>query len=125
MTTPADLIRNNAAQSLGIDPAMVEQVWIARAPLTHQLHQDDVYAISTKGARKHANETKILEITRRFMDDDWGEIKCREDIEKNQHNTRRDQGIVMGLYSVDDGTVLWVQQNHRFVPPTVMLPEEQ
>ena len=70
MTTPADLIHNNAAQLLGIDPAMVEKVWIAHTPLTHQLHQDDVYAISTKGARKHADEPKILEITRRFMADD-------------------------------------------------------
>ena len=125
MTTPADLIRNNAAQSLGIDPAMVEQVWIAHAQLTHQLHQDDVYAISTKGARKHADERKILEITRRFMADDWGEIEYREDIEKNQRNADRDRGIITGLYTVDDGTVPWVKQNHRFVPPTVMLPEER
>ena len=124
MATAAEKLREEAAKALEAEPAEVEEIWMATHPETHQLHREDVYAISTDGAREHVDEAQIGDIARRFMAGDWGDIEYEEDREQNRHNIRRERGIVMGVYTAPDGKTLWALQHHRYVPPTIMLPEE-
>ena len=124
MATAAEKLREEAARALGAEPADVEEIWMGTHPDTHRLHRGEVYAISTEGTRDHLDEAQIDELARRFMAGDWGEIRYEEDRAQNRQNARRDRGIVMGVYTAPDGTTLWALQHHRYVPPTIMLPEE-
>lgn len=92
----------------------------------HELHQDGPrLMISTQGARNHADDEHLWSIYRRFIKQDWGELRYQEDLDQNNRNANRERGILFGIYSAPDGAPLWIQQNHRYAPPTVMLPEER
>ena len=82
-------------------------------------------AIATKGAREHASEEEILIMARNLLDRDWGAVKYQDDIDQNERNSRTERGTVFGIYTAQDGTTLWTMQSHRYLPPTVMLPEER
>ena len=103
----------------------VRQAWTDGLPGTHRLHQDDrVFAISTQGARRHASEEQILDMAARLLEGNWGDVQFQEDRDRNGQNRRRERGTIFGIYKAPDGTALWATQSHRFVPPTIMLPEE-
>lgn len=124
MTQAQDMI-DTAASALNMPEAQVKDAWQSRVPSTHRLHHRDVLVFSTPGARKHADEATILSMARRFYNQDWGEMDYPEDMEQNRRNVRRDRGILFGVYSAPDGETLWIQQDHRFVPATLMLPAER
>ena len=115
------------AQQLLIDQTMnIEAVWSRNLPDSHRIIENEqVIAISTKGARAHAEDGEILKMADRLLDGDWGEVEYQEDRDQNERNVQRDQGTIFGIYSAGDGTKLWAMQGHRLVPPTVMLPEER
>lgn len=93
----------------------------------HILHHDGPrhLAISTEGARQHLNDEDIWSLYRRFIKQDWGNIRFQEDIDRNERNAKRERGILLGIYQAPDGTPIWIQQNHRYAPPTLMLPAER
>ena len=123
--SPSDAFREKAQAALKLD-AQVTQAWMADRPGTQRLHRDaNAYAISTQGARRHAQEAEILRMAARLLSQDWGDIEYQEDTLQNEENARRDQGAVMGVYQARDGVTLWAMQAHRFVPPTIMLPDER
>ena len=118
--------RERAQRALRDPGADIETAWMERLPPSHQLTEDeDVVAISTKGARRHASQEEILGMAGKLLAGDWGEVGYEEDIEQNQANHGRDQGVIFGIYPAQDGKKLWAMQGHRFVPPTVMLSEER
>ena len=93
----------------------------------HVLYHDGPQhlAITTEGARQHLNDEQIWALYRRFIKQDWGNIRFQEDIDRNGRNAKRERGILLGIYHAPDGTEVWIQQNHRYAPPTIMLPEER
>ena len=104
----------------------VREVWRSRIPATHRLHEDSrCFAISTPGARAHADEQLILEIARRLLSGDWGMVDFQQDHDQNDRNAAQERGTIMGIYETPAGTRLWATQSHRFLPPTVMMPEER
>ena len=115
------------AQAALRDPGMnINNAWTRDLPASHRLiENEDVIAISTKGARAHATEQEALDMAARLLSGEWGNVRFTEDREQNDANLKRDRGMIMGIYTAKDGTELWVMQSHRFVPPTVMLPEER
>ena len=94
-----------------------------RLPPTHLLHRsDEVLATGTKDTRTHATGRQILRTAARPPAQDWGELNCQEAMDQNKRNSHREHGLT--IYPTPDGTRLWAPRPHRFVPPTVMLPEE-
>lgn len=121
-----DDMRKKTRDALTIPGLTVEQAWLHDTPDTHQLvEDDDAVAITTKGARKHANEKELLEMGRRLLDGDWGIVQFEEDRDQNEMNRRQPRGILFGIYSAPDGQEIWATQSIRFLPPTLMLPEER
>jgi hypothetical protein len=104
----------------------VQEAWMRGLPPTHRLlRNQEVYAIATKGAQQHASEEEILRMAGRLLNQDWGNIRFHADILQNEEKVRSDRGLILGICQAEDGTELWAMQSHRFVPPTVMLPEER
>ena len=124
--TRAEEFKARAQKSL-IDQTMsIEEAWTRHLPDSHRIIENEqAVAIGTKGAQANASEGEILEMAARLMAGDWGEVEYEEDREQNDYNSRHERGIIFGIYRAGDGTKLWAMQSHRFVPPTVMLPEEQ
>lgn len=123
--TAEDFARD--AQAALIDQSRpVREVWQSRIPPGHQLHEDHRgFAISTAGARAHASEELVLEMARRLLAGDWGLIQYQQDRDQNDRHAKQERGAIMGIYEAPDGTTLWALQSHRFLPPTIMLPEER
>ena len=104
----------------------VQEVWMRGLPQTHRLlRNQEVYAIATKGAQQHASDEEILQMAGRLLNQDWGNIRFHADILQNEKKFRSDRGLIFGIYQAADGAELWATQAHRFVPPTIMLPEER
>ena len=122
----AQIFRDTAQQALKNPQVPIETAWTQGLPSTHRLLQnEDVVAIATDGAQRHASEDEILTMARSLLDRDWGTVQYQDDIEQNERNSRRERGTVFGIYTAQDGTILWTMQSHRYLPPTVMLPEER
>ena len=124
--TKTEEFKARAQQSL-IDQTMsIEEAWTRHLPESHRIIENEqAVAISTKGAQAHASDGEILEMAARLMAGDWGEVEYEEDRGQNEYNSWHERGIIFGIYRAEDGTKLWATQSHRFVPPTVMLPEER
>ena len=124
--TRAEEFKARAKQSLMDQTMSIEDAWSRNLPDSHRIIENEqVVAISTRGARAHAVDSEILRMAGRLMTGDWGEVEYEEDRELNERNFRRDWGTIFGIYRARDGTRLWAMQGHRMVPPTVMLPEER
>ena len=122
----AQEFRERAQGALRDRGAKIDEAWRRDLPATHRLiENDDVIAITTKGARLHATDGEALTMAGRLLAGDWGNIQFAEDRDQNDMNLKRERGLIMGIYTAADGADLWVMQSHRFVPPTVMLPEER
>ena len=124
--TKTEEFKARAQQSL-IDQSMsIEETWSRNLPDSHRIIENEqAVAIFTSGARAHASEVEILEMATRLMAGDWGEVQYEEDREQNGYNILHERGIIFGIYRAGNDTKLWAMQSHRFVPPTVMLPEER
>lgn len=132
MTTPIERLLENLGEPVTNDVFRSDANELAPKMMArglhdgHVLHHDDRHLmITTAGAREHADQRELWAIYRRFIQHDWGNIQYQEDIDQNNRNVQRERGILLGIYASGDGTQLWVQQNHRYAPPTIMLPEER
>ena len=124
--TRAEEFKARAQQSL-IDQSMsIEEAWAMHLPDSHRIIENEqAVVIGTRGAQAHASDGEILEMAARLMDGDWGDVEYEEDRGQNEYNLCHERGIIFGIYRAGDGTKLWAMQSHRFIPPTVMLPEER
>lgn len=121
-----ELLKEKAQEALIEQDKPVVQAWQDQMTPTQQYHENpDSVAISTRGARHHATEEEILAFSHRLLQGDWGELRFAEDIGQNEYHSCMERGIVFGIYTTQDGAQLWAIQNHRFHPPTIMLPEER
>ena len=123
---PAEQFRKEAQARLTMRHTNVLEEWTRGLPPAHRLLMGpEAYAIATRGAAAHASDDEILVMAKRLLEGDWGQVRYAGDRAQNNANRQAERGMIMGIYPAPDGTMLWVTQSHRFVPPTVMLPEER
>ena len=116
--TRAEEFKAKAKQSLMDQTMSIEDTWSRNLPDSHRIIENEqLVAISTKGARAHAVDSEILKMADRLIAGDWGEVEYEEDRELNERNFQRDWGTIFGIYKTRDGTRLWAMQGHRMVPP--------
>lgn len=124
--TPAQKFKDRAQQALVDTTKSIVEAWTETLPPTHRYHEgDQAIAISTKGARQHATEEEILNFARRLLNRDWGDIAYQQDIDRNDYHACMERGTVFGIYTASDRAKLWAMQSHRYIPPTIMLPDER
>ena len=123
---PAEQFRREAQSRLKSRHSNVLDEWTRRLPATHRLLMGpEAYALATKGATAHAEDAEIMQMAKRLLEGDWGDVAYAQDTAQSDANRQQEQGMIMGIYRAQDGTQLWATQSHRFVPPTVMLPQER